>query len=221
MSAATDIVVPYITLRRDEEAESFLMLCARMEDDRQSRIAYMDEEREDRDLHGVLWSRVSQSLGTDRLPTGDPRWKLVHPSRQRETMLRLRCQVCFASTKAVRRQAPERSGVLFLHTAQSGLGQPVRTWQPPVCVEHAMLAAARCPPLGREGHVALLARRFRLYGVIGTPHALACDGVRVLAGDDIPIPYGDPRLRWFLASQLVRELSDFEVVNLAELTPAT
>ncbi|MET7931607.1 hypothetical protein ABZT43_48970 [Streptomyces sp. NPDC005349] len=83
MSTSADIVIPYITLRRNEEAESFLMLCARMEDDRQMRLAYMDEEREDRDLHGVLWSRVSQSLGADRLPTGDPRWKLVHPSRQR------------------------------------------------------------------------------------------------------------------------------------------
>ncbi|WP_306324023.1 MULTISPECIES: hypothetical protein [unclassified Streptomyces] len=225
MSTTAHTVVPYITIRRTEQAESFLMLGARTEDDGRSRLAHLDEERDDRDLHRVLWARVCQSLGPDLLPSGDPQWGLVHPSRQRETRLRLRCQVCWANTEDHRREAPARPGVLFLHTAGSDLtqAQPVRTWQPPIRVEHARLAVTRCPALGRKGHVALLARRYRLYGlygVIGTPHERTLDGVRAPASNDIPVPYRDPRLRRFLASQLVRELTDFGVVNLEELTPA-
>ncbi|MFI5738892.1 hypothetical protein ACIA9I_10995 [Streptomyces anulatus] len=39
--------------------------------------------------------------------------------------------------------------------------------------------------------------------------------------DDAPVPYGHPQVGWFLASQLVRELRDYEVVNLDDLVPAT
>ncbi|MFG2946486.1 hypothetical protein [Streptomyces adustus] len=35
-----------------------------------------------------------QTIGTDSLPTGRPRWRMVRPSRQRSCMEQLRCQVC-------------------------------------------------------------------------------------------------------------------------------
>ncbi|MDI3408914.1 hypothetical protein [Streptomyces cavernicola] len=176
----------------------------------------MDEAVDDRDLRDVLWARVSQVLGRDNQPTGNPQWKLVHPARQRETMLYLRCQMCAGRAKT-------GAGTLFLETADAGdvngLSGPIRTAQPPVCLEHARMAAERCPHLMREGHVALLATRCPLFGVIGTPYRFGRTGPEALAGDDVPVPYGDPRLRWFLASQLVRELRQYQVVDLRDLTP--
>ncbi|MEU0857527.1 hypothetical protein ABZ352_19090 [Streptomyces griseofuscus] len=213
--------IPYVTSRTGEEADSALFLCSGRGGDGLLRLAYRDEGRDDRDIKDVLWARVSQNIGSDRLPEGDAEWKLVHPARQRETMLFLRCQVCVRPAKGVTTaQLPDRPGVLFLETAGPGLGRPIRTAQPPVCVEHAHEAARRCKHLVRNGHVALLATRFRLYGVLGTPYTWTPTGVRALPGSDDPVPYGDPRLRWFLASQLVRELREYEVVNLADLVPA-
>ncbi|MBT2491604.1 hypothetical protein J7E96_24365 [Streptomyces sp. ISL-96] len=165
-------------------------------------------------MHGVLWGRCSQSIGPGRLPEGLPRWKMIHPARQRETMAMLRCQVCVGPAKT-------DAGTLFLETATGyRSGWPPRTAQPPVCLEHAHLAAERCPHLVRNGHVALMVRKSPLYGVIGTPYMYGLDGVQALAGDDAPVPYGDPGLWWFLASQLVRELRDYTVVNLDDLVPA-
>ncbi|MFJ6569817.1 hypothetical protein ACIQNU_20575 [Streptomyces sp. NPDC091292] len=168
-------------------------------------------------VRGVLWSRVSQSIGDDRLPAGEPKWRLVHPARQRETMLRLRCQVCVDDART-----PE--GVLFLEGRKGAVPTPgttVRTAQPPVCRRHARVASKRCPYLAEHGSVALLAQSAPLYGVIGTPYAYTGSGLQVLAGTDIPVPYGDPALRWFLASQLVRTLQSFTAVHLDDLGPAT
>jgi len=214
MSRLAGSIVPYITGREGEEADSLLSLCFRRGEDGQQRLSYIDEEPSDRDLRGVLWGRVSQSIGSDRLPTGKPLWKLVHPSRQREAMLLLRCQICIG-------QARTGAGTLFLETAHpTGPSGPVKTAQPPVCIEHAQLAAERCQHLVREGHVALMATRSPLYGVIGTPYQYGSTGVEALPGNDTPIPYRDPRLRWFLASQLVRELREYEVVDLRDLKSA-
>ncbi|GGV68379.1 hypothetical protein GCM10010277_77610 [Streptomyces longisporoflavus] len=66
----------------------------------------------------------------------------------------------------------------------------------------------------------LLAQSAPLYGVIGTPHAYTVNGVTVLAADDVPVPYGNPALRWFPASQLVRTLWSFRVVDLDDIAPA-
>ncbi|MEV7381937.1 hypothetical protein [Streptomyces lydicus] len=81
------------------------------------------------------------------------------------------------------------------------------------------MAVQRCRNLVNHGHVALMATRCPLYGVIGSPYQWN-DGVRALPGDDEPVPYGNDRLRWFLASQLVRELREYQVVNLDDLVAA-
>ncbi|WP_260608958.1 hypothetical protein [Streptomyces sp. WAC 01325] len=39
--------------------------------------------------------------------------------------------------------------------------------------------------------------------------------------DDAPVEYGHPQLGWFLASQLVRELRDYEVISLDDLAALT
>ncbi|MEV1025306.1 hypothetical protein [Streptomyces sp. NPDC050264] len=222
MTTGAGLIVPYITVRRGEEADKQRHLCVRPGPDGRQRLAWVNEGPGDRDLRDVLWGRVSSSLGVDRRPEGAPRWQLVHPARQRETMLYLQCQVCVTRVRDVRRRdAPTaRPGVLFLAAEGADLTRPVRTAQPPVCIEHARLSAESCPHLVRKGHIALLARRYRLYGVIGTPYEQTGQGLRPQPSDDTPVPYGDPRLRWFLASQLVRELSDFDVVDLADLVTA-
>ncbi|MFI6730969.1 hypothetical protein NRF20_01735 [Streptomyces sp. R-74717] len=63
-----------------------------------------------------------------------------------------------------------------------------------------------------------MVRSAPLYGVIGTPYQWTRDGIVALAGNDTPIPYRASELRWFLASQLVRCLQDFTVVDLDDLT---
>lgn len=54
------------------------------------------------------------------------------------------------------------------------------------------MAAKQCPYLAEHGTVALLVQSAPLYGVIGTPHEYTGNGVHVLAGDDVPVPYGAP-----------------------------
>ncbi len=211
---AADLVVPYITAREGEEADSLLNLNVRIGPDRRPRLGYKDEAGPDRDLRGVLWARYSMSLGFAGQPTGNPRWRLVHPLRQRITMALLRCQVCTVPLK-------RSDGILFVETADDGddYTGPVKTAQPPVCLEHARMAARRCPRLRSQGHVALLATRFPLYGVIGTPYQYTADGIQPLAASDAPLPYDHPQIDWFLASQLAHELRDYEVVSLDEEEP--
>ncbi|MFJ8953514.1 hypothetical protein ACIRO1_25705 [Streptomyces sp. NPDC102381] len=217
MSPDSKCLVPYVTGRQGEEADSFLSLRATFDAKGVARLGYWDETTEDRDVRGVLWGRVSQSIGADRLPTGEPKWRMVHPSRQRETMLNLWCQVCA-------RKARSSEGVLFLASKKDGMPTSSATMctpQPPVCLRHARLAANRCPYLMEHGHVALLAQSAPLYGVIGTPYTYTGGGLQALAGDDTPVPYRDSALRWFLASQLVRTLRSFTVVDLDDLVPAS
>lgn len=50
------------------------------------------------------------------------------------------------------------------------------------------------------------------------PYITAREGEE--ADSSVPVPYGNPALRWFLASQLVRTLRSFTVVDLDDLVPA-
>lgn len=203
-------LVPYITSRDGEEPDSQLALRAFFDGAGRSALGYWDECREDRDQRGVLWSRCSQSIGVDGVPFGKPQWRLVHPARQRETMTQLRCQICAGPTRT-----PE--GYPFLATATEGdlrPGEP--TAQPPVCLAHLRVAVEQCPHL-QKGYSALLVRSAPLCGVIGTPYEWTARGIKALPGDNTPVSYRDPALKWFLASQLVRTLTDFTVVDLDDL----
>ncbi|MET8534511.1 hypothetical protein ABZV67_21925 [Streptomyces sp. NPDC005065] len=205
-------LVPYITARVGEEPESYLALRASFDGAGRSALGYWDESQEDRDPLGVLWGRCSQSIGRDGLPSGQPQWRLIHPARQRETMTKLHCQICAGPTRTP-------AGYPFLAPAN---GDPrsettLLTAQPPVCLAHMRVAVEQCPHLQR-GYTALMVRRAPLCGVIGTPYEWTAHGIKALAGDDVPVRYRDPALKWFLASQLVRTLTDFAVVDLDSLS---
>ncbi|MFB6931310.1 hypothetical protein [Streptomyces chartreusis] len=126
-------------------------------------------------------------------------------------MQKLRCQVCV-------KPARTPLGFIFLagpddykHDASS-----IITGQPPVCGRHVRAAASLCPHLdGRP--MTFLARSAPLYGVHGTLYGYGQDGVQVVATPDHPLPYGHPNLPTFLASQLVRRLNSFRLVDLDEL----
>ncbi|MBM7167158.1 hypothetical protein JQK87_01710 [Streptomyces sp. G44] len=178
------------------------------------RISYADEGWRDRDAQGVLWARVSQSLDEEGALTGAPRWRMINPARQRETMSKLLCQVC-------REPARTDQGILFPHSTEEGVPDPsttVLTAQPPLCPVHAPVAPKRCPHLAKYGSVALLAQSAPLYGVIGTPHRYMPDrSIQVMACDGVPVPYGHADMAWMVATQLVRTLRAFTVVNLDDL----
>ncbi|MFF3871958.1 hypothetical protein [Streptomyces sp. NPDC001978] len=208
---ATSRLVPYITSRTGERPDLLLSLRTMRGPDGRLQLGYWDELKADRDLRGVLWGRCSQTIGADGLPIGRPRWRTVHPSRQRECMEQLRCQVC---------AQPARShhGVLFL--AGPGEVRPeeavVRTAQPPVCLQHARAAAEQCPHLAGRPTV-FLVQSAPLYGVIGTLYQYGDAGLQALPATDEALPYGHPDLRWFLASQMVRRLRAYTVITLDDL----
>lgn len=95
----------------------------------------------------------------------------------------------------------------------------MRTAQPPVCLKHLRLPVELCPHL-RKGHVAFRARAASPWGVIGTRYRLTATGLAPLPADDTSMAYGHPQLGWFLASQLICELGDYEVVDLDDLVSA-
>jgi len=209
-------VVPYITAREGERPvpESQLVVWPGRG------LVYRHEVEGDRDRQGVLWARTSQSRENGQV-VGRPRWRDVHPARQRECMERLRCQGC--AGPASRTDA----GYLFLASPVSsntvpGWPEGHLTAQPPLCLEHAKVSVEQCGYLVRSGAVALRAQVPRLYGVLGTRYACGLDGKpRAIDADDPAgsevYPYRHRHLRpWLLASQLVRQLCEVTEVDLAE-----
>ncbi|MFJ3825285.1 hypothetical protein [Streptomyces nodosus] len=203
-------LIPYVTLREGEEgAPNNLVIAGR---GNQLRLFYADEEPDDRDVRGVLWARCSQTLRDERhMPTGRPRWRFMHPSRQRETMQALLCQVCV-------RPARTPLGYIFLEGPDDYTGDEklIVTAQPPVCARHVRAAVRLCPHLDGRPHV-FLVQGAPLYGVKGTVYGYSRDGVQAIASPEDSLPYGHPNLATFLASQLVRRLSSFRHVDLDEL----
>lgn len=210
-TAATPRLVPYITSRTGERPDYLTSLRTAYGADGRLQLGYWNELREDRDLRGVLWARCSQTIGDDGLPAGRPRWRMVHPARQRQCMEQLRCQVC---------AQPARTpyGIIFLAGPNEVRPQDavVRTAQPPVCPNHARIAAEQCPHLAGQPTV-FLARSAPLYGVIGTPYQYSNGGLQALPATDQPLSYGHPGLRWYLASQMVRRLRAYTVITLDDL----
>ncbi|MGW9024863.1 hypothetical protein ACWGQ5_11620 [Streptomyces sp. NPDC055722] len=210
-SPTTRRLVPYITSREGERPDYLSSLRGSYGSDGRLQLGYWNELHEDRDLRGVLWGRCSQTIGVDGLPTGRPRWRMVHPSRQRECMEQLRCQVCARSART-------RHGIIFLAGPNEVRSEDVvvRTAQPPVCLKHARAAAEQCPHLAGRPSV-FLVQSAPLYGVIGTPYQYGDGGLQALPATDEALPYGHPGLRWFLASQMVRRLRAYTVIALDDL----
>lgn len=217
-STAAPGPVPYITSREGEYGVLEAELTLNRDAFGAVRLAYHDKTPDDRGPHGELWARCSQSLDVSGRPTGKPQWRLVNPTRQREAMKRLRCQVGFCSAETAR-------GYVFLAGATENpsrrSNEPVRTAQPPVCLKHVRPALELCPHL-RKGHVAYLVRATSVWDVIGSRYRLTATGLEPLPvkDGDAPVPYGHPQLGWFFASRLVRELRDYEVVTMDDLESA-
>ncbi|MFE2621115.1 hypothetical protein ACFXKH_13165 [Streptomyces caelestis] len=204
-------LVPFVIQREGEEAAPDNLLLVPLKPGRY-RLRYADEDPRDRDLRGVLWARCSfgevDDLGQ---PTGRPQWRMMHPLRQRGTMQALRCQVC---------AEPARTPLGHIFLAGPGTVDPddpmILTNQPPVCPRHARTATDLCPHLTGDPTV-LLARSAPLYGVNGVGYGYGGQGVQVVQRPEGPIPYGHPLLPTVLASQMVRRLSSFRLVDLGEL----
>lgn len=159
-------------------------------------MKYRDEARRDREVQGVVWARVSQRLDPEnQWPTGLLLHGMVHPARQRETMLGLLCQWC-------KQPARTPTGELvFLQSARMGVPRSsatVRTAQPPVCLRHAVKAAEGCSGRVKHGAVVLVAQSAPLYGVLGTCHAYVDRAIQVLDPVEEPVPYGHSDLGWIL-----------------------
>ncbi|RKN45988.1 hypothetical protein D7294_05105 [Streptomyces hoynatensis] len=162
-------------------------------------LAYRGEAAGDRDRQGVLWARVLDGPGSGR-----PDFRAMHPARQRRAMLERLCQVCGHPADrngkgwlfALRRPGPDEEG--------PGWPEGLLCTKPPVCEPCAHLAARLCPHLGEPAFVRV--RKPRVWGVFGgflTPGP----GGRLVAGEDGDLPYGHPQAGWFLANQLVVELT--------------
>lgn len=211
-TAAGPAVVPYVIQRLGEEAAPDNLVVRRTVPGR-SRLHYLDEDPRDRDPRGVLYARVGWNpLDADGMPTGEPLWKFMHPHRQMMTMQTLRCQVC---------TQPARTKIGFIFLAGPRDEDPTRpqilTNQPPVCARHVRTVAALCPHMEKQPMV-FLARSAPLYGVSGVLYGrLARGGLHVVARPDVAVPYGNLDLATFLASQMIRRLSSFRVVDVEEL----
>ncbi|MER6113207.1 hypothetical protein [Streptomyces hirsutus] len=204
-------LIPFVIQREGEDAAPVNLRLAPIGPGRYQ-LQYADEDPRDRDLRGVLWGRCSFNPVDEReMPTGKPQWRLMHPFRQRMTMQAMRCQVC---------AEPARTPLGYIFLAGPGAVDaeqvPVLTAQPPVCARHVRASAELCPHLDGRPMV-FLAQSAPLYGVHGVIYGYGGLGVKVMAHPDAPLPYGHPNLPTFLASQLVRRLSSFRLVDLDEL----
>ncbi|RKN43027.1 hypothetical protein [Streptomyces hoynatensis] len=162
-------------------------------------LGYRDERPGDRDRHGVLWARLTEEPGG-----GQPEFRCMHPARQRRAMLERLCQVCGGPA--------DRNGKGWLFV----LGRPGREdgvpgWpegalctKPPVCEPCAGVAVAHCPHLGEPAFVRV--RKPRVWGVFGG-FFVPGRGGRLAGSEDADLPFGHPQADWFLANQLVVELT--------------
>ncbi|MET7746503.1 hypothetical protein [Streptomyces sp. NPDC005385] len=205
-------VVPYIVQRKGEEAAPDNLLLKPIGEVR-TRLYYADEDPRDRDPRGVLYARVSWNpLDDDGMPTGEPLWKFMHPHRQMAVMQMLRCQVCAQPARV-------KDGFIFLAGPrdEDPHQTEILTNQPPVCAKHVRTAAALCPHMENRPMV-FLARSAPLYGVSGVLYGrLLRGGLQAVARPDGAVPYGHPDLTTFLASQMVRKLTSFRVLDVEEL----
>jgi hypothetical protein len=161
-------------------------------------IAYPDEDFHDRDAEGALWRRVPSRQGQGR-----PEFARVHTLRQRRVMRNLRCQICAGPADRT------EQGVLWLlhddREDSPDWPENVTAAHPPLCLPCAVRSVQSCPHL-RDQYVPVRVRNPEMHGVYGVLYRAG--RVTPEPSDDVIVPYGDPRMRWTLASQLVRPLRD-------------
>ncbi|WP_232792188.1 hypothetical protein [Actinacidiphila yeochonensis] len=173
---------------------------------RRGRLAYLNERPYDRDGDGILWRRVPSSPGK-----GKPQYGKVHFLRQRQAMGGLLCQVCGRPAG----HDSDGDGLLWLlgdaPDPQGACPSELVTGHPPVCLACARQSVRSCPHL-RQRYTAVRVRRFALSGV---------HGVLYRPGFPSPVPYevggldfGDDRMAWMQAAQLLMRLDQFHAVDL-------
>ncbi|MCX5420563.1 hypothetical protein [Streptomyces sp. NBC_00078] len=205
-------VVPWITQRKGEEAAPTNLHILRRRGGSGLRLFYGDEDPRDRPVRGMLWARCSFNHGGDGVPVGEPLWRFVHPYRQMATMLAGRCQIC---------TRPARTPLGFIFLAGPKDEDPTKPYilanQPPVCARHVRTTAKLCDHM--EGNpMVFLANSAPLYGALGSVYGSGTDGdVRVVSSPEKPVAFSDPRAPLLLASQLVRRLSLFRVLDVDQL----
>lgn len=192
--------VPYIT-RWSGETDGPMPMTYRR---RGTGIAYTDERSFDRDENGVLWARTPSRPGRGR-----PQYGSVHPLRQRLAMTGLRCQICGSPADRT------ADGVLWLLDASPDdptlRSDRERTAHPPVCLPCATRSTSACPHL-RGSSTVLRVRAFSPYGVRGALYRPTAGPPQAV--DAVNLPFGDPRMPWMRAGQLIMRLVEFTVVNL-------
>ncbi|MEV5010585.1 hypothetical protein [Streptomyces sp. NPDC055692] len=173
-------------------------------------IGYADEGLYDRDADGVLWIRQAIAPGSGR-----PLFPTIHPLRQRRAINRMLCQVCGADTLE---QDPERQ--LFV---LKDVGRPVEegelTTAAPVCPPCALLAVEHCPHLRKN--VAAWVERPLVWGVAGIPYNRRT--LLPVPSDELAtVAYGDPAIRWIVATRQVLSLNGCTAVfeNTGFLLPS-
>ncbi|MEU3649467.1 hypothetical protein AB0E59_39260 [Lentzea sp. NPDC034063] len=207
LTQAGRIVAPYVTASTAEQD----LKCSLVVRPGGLGIGYGHELPGDRDALGVLWQKVSE-----RPKEGKPEFGRVHPTRQRQAMNELLCQVCAGPAD----RTPD--GVLWLlrdHREDwPRWPEGMASVEPPICVRCVAISLRRCPALQR-GAVAIRVREFAAVGVWGTVYR---------PGTFAPVPaeaaqlaYGDPKTRWMVAVALIRELRDCSFVPFDELRDTT
>nr|CEL22019.1 Phage protein [Kibdelosporangium sp. MJ126-NF4] len=193
------MTVPYVA-RWSEEQDLSSALVIR----RRGGIGYVDEVMGDRDQRGILWPRLAS-----RPQHGRPLFGAVHSLRQRRVMSKLLCQVCAGPADR------NDDGVLWLlaDNREQWADWPERMAvdEPPVCRACAVLASKLCPAL-RGGAVVARVRQCPMVGVRGRIHQTA--GLLPVPTDEDVVAFDDHRIRWTLASSLLRELRGCSVVEL-------
>ncbi|WP_217231281.1 hypothetical protein [Streptomyces anulatus] len=213
--------VLYIQTREGEVADTPRALCAaRGPAEAMALLAYWDQAADDRDERGALWARASEVLSRSGRPVGQP-VPGVHPARQPDTMRRQRCRLCFGHARL---ELPRKPGYLYLVTDNERRPQGgYRTTEPPVCIDHALVCADSEPRL-QSGHTALLVTSSTESGVLGTRYVPLGDSANVAAVSESQgfHPYADrERMRWVLASALVRDLTAYKIIDLRRLIRST
>lgn len=201
-------LVPYVAAWSSETT-----LSTRVVNGMSGGIAYADESLVDRDEWGVLWARTASRIGVGR-----PLFTDMHPLRQRRSMLRLLCQVCGQPADW------NECGHLWLVakpvTAPPDWPEGAPVTLPPVCVACARASVRMCPAL-RSGYSAVRAHS-TVCGVTGVlfrpghpfPRLAPSD-----ADDGVVFYFGDPAIRWVMATHRARSLHDCVDVDLDRLVP--